>query len=555
MDKFSRAKLISNAHLSRADLEQIQVCRQDTTRLGFGYQLGFVRLTNRFPEQQPLEINEELLIYIGAQLEIPAAKIDTYTNRQATVSEHQERIRHYLGLERFTETRSLLDFIFEQACRLEQTHALLAQTKSFLRLHNILRPADSTLIRLIKTQRQNARQFIFEKITAALDETIKGNLDGLLVVDGQSPLQVLKETPRRASPSALLRLTAKLDQITNLGILDVDLSWLNNNFQRAMARYTRRATVARLRELEAMRRYSALICFLHQCHLDTMDDLVTMYDKLINQIYNRAQRDLDHHTRAKSKQIRRSLSSFKTLADIILDESISEKGLRQAIFSRINRIELEEQIHDVHHWLTGKHSDVFLLVRERFSYIRQFAPSLINHLSLESESNASILEAIGLLGEMNADGKRKLPEDAPVDFLPKKLQGLVRKNGHVDKGAWECALLTTVRDQIKSGNLSVQHSKRFARLDDFFMPDKQWKSMRDSFFEKAGLPTQGSDAIEYLEARLGRAYDQFLEHQPVNTYAQLTESGWEVKKDQKEARIDAAKTGESSRAIFEAECG
>jgi TnpA family transposase len=125
--------------------------------------------------------------------------------------------------------------------------------------------------------------------------------------------------------------------------------------------------------------------------------------------------------------------------------------------------------------------------------------------------------------------------------LPKKLQGFVKRNGQVDKGAWECALLTTVRDQIKSGNLSVQHSKRFARLDDFFMPDEKWRSSRDSFFQKAGLPARGEDAIEHLEVRLGRAYDQFLEHLPANMYARLTESGWEVKKDQKETRIDAAK--------------
>ena len=35
------------------------------------------------------------------------------------------------------------------------------------------------------------------------------------------------------------------------------------------------------------------------------------------------------------------------------------------------------------------------------------------------------------------------------------------------------------RDEIRAGNLSVRHSKRFGHLDDFFIPDEQWETARD----------------------------------------------------------------------------
>jgi hypothetical protein len=70
---------------------------------------------------------------------------------------------------------------------------------------------------------------------------------------------------------------------------------------------------------------------------------------------------------------------------------------------------------------------------------------------------------------MNSDNKRKLPKDVPVDFIPRKIRPLVESNGKIEKSAWECALLTAIRDEIKSGNISVGMSKRFARLDSFFI--------------------------------------------------------------------------------------
>ena len=83
-----------------------------------------------------------------------------------------------------------------------------------------------------------------------------------------------------------------------------------------------------------------------------------------------------------------------------------------------------------------------------------------------------MLRAVDILRQLNDTNKRKLPEDAPIDFIPKKLRPLVEcSDGHVNKAAWECALLTVIRDEIKSGNLSVKRSKRFCRFDDFFIPE------------------------------------------------------------------------------------
>jgi hypothetical protein len=122
----------------------------------------------------------------------------------------------------------------------------------------------------------------------------------------------------------------------------------------------------------------------------------------------------------------------------------------------------------------------------------------------------------------------KLPQDAPTDFLPQRLKPIVINQGEIDRRAWECALLLQLRDELKAGNLSVRYSKRFARLEEFFIDDRRWQSMREDFFHRSGLPSDTKQVPEYLACRLGEAYERFLKTAPSNSYAMVDEDGWRL---------------------------
>jgi TnpA family transposase len=537
---FTFDQLISFAQISPEDMNQINQCRRDHNRLGFGYQLSFVKITNRFPAQQPLEMSEDILNYISVQLSMPVGLINLYKSRRQTISEHQERIRKYLNLKRYKDKEEvkLKAFLFEEACRLEQTSALLSRAEQFLKDKKILKPSDDTLQRLIGTQRKEARLYIFKKIAGSLSEDMRGKLDSLIETQGkrQSLFNELKKSPGQPTPKSMLKLTEKIKQIEEMGILDIDLSWLNNNFQRTLTRYAKRSDANRLRELETNHRYAVLTCFLWQLFKDTVDFSVDMFDKLVNKIYNAAQHDVDNHNKSQRKNIRESLKTYNSMIDLILDDSVQENSLREILFKEIGKEILMHQKETVERWLNGKHSHVFNLVKERFSYIRQFSPSLLEHIRLNFETgeNSPLSEAVTTLRKMNEDNKRKLPDDVPIDFIPKKIRPLVEKDGVVDKASWECALLTAVRDEIKSGNISIGMSKRFGRLDDFFMPEEKWLEIKDGFFARAGLPNNPNDVKKYLTNRLNTAYDRFLENLPENSYARIEEDGWHFSVDSTE---------------------
>jgi TnpA family transposase len=547
---FSGRQMVREASLTEVDLVEVEKCRRDHNRLGFAYQIGFVRLFRRFPAQQPLEICDELLSFVAMQLNIDATGIDGYAARQHTVSDHQARIREYLKLTVYGpgEADALERFVFEESCRLEQTAPLLARAREFLKERRVLSPADSALLRLVGEQKKRAREHIVAKLAGSLSSGVVKVLDGLLEVEGGeavSGLHAIKTNPSKPSAAAMQTLADKLAAIEATGVLAVDLSWLNANYQRALFHYVRKCSADRLREAGQPRRLAALVCFLRQSYRDAVDQAVDMFDKLLTRTHTRAEHELNDQIRSQRQTIKAALAALRSLGAIILDDAVGAAALRPRLFAAVPRDALEAQVAGLDEWVTGKKSDAFHGLVRRFSHLRQFSPVLLRALEFfpdAGDGDVPCLEALRVLKEMNADLKRKLPEDAPTDFIPKRLLPFVMNDGKPDRKAWECALLMKLREDLRSGNLSVKHGKRFGRFEDYFLPQERWEPLRKSFFQRSGLPTDPKDVAGHLTKQLNTAYDLFLKTAPDNTYATVEEDGWHLSTDAAETLDAAAQT-------------
>ena len=121
------------------------------------YQVAFVRLFDRFPQQQPFELLEELVCFSAGQLGLDAGLIELYRKRQPTIPEHQQTIADYLRLRPFDDAAvtQLEQFLFEEACRLEQAAALTltGRAREFLKEQSVLEPAEFRIARIVGEQR------------------------------------------------------------------------------------------------------------------------------------------------------------------------------------------------------------------------------------------------------------------------------------------------------------------------------------------------------------------------------------------------------------------
>ena len=533
---FSHAQIVAHTQFTDEDLNLIEKRREAITRLGFAYQLAFVKIAQRFPARDPFELEPNLLTYISLQLDIPSDMINAYGLRVQTKTEHRQVIMDYLNLSRFEEeqTTELEVFLFTEAHRLKQVHALLQRAKQFLHQHRILFPADDTLERIIVTQRQRARDHIYQRINEQLSAEMKVKLNGL-VTSGEnkvSALNHIKQAAGSPSPKAILRLIEQIEMIQVTGALELNLSWLNNNYQRSLAQYVRRLSAYRIQRLAEQRRYAVLICFLHQQHADLLDFLVEMHTKLMTNVYNRAENTIGKMLKQRRKVIRQSLETFRLMGKLLLDEDIED--IRLAVFERIDRVQLTQQVSEINAWLNGKQSEPFHQVTQRYSYLRQFAPALLDTIQLEPETDTdtALVEAIHTLQQLDRRKKRKLPDDAPIGFIPKKLKSFViNPDGSINRRDWECVLLTAVRDEIRNGNVAVKSSKRFGRFEYFFMHQQDWDTQCNAFFKRAGLPSDPLSVPDFLTQHLATAYDRFLATLPDNHFAHIDENGWLLNSD------------------------
>ena len=286
----SRPRLIRDGTFLEEDRRQIAQRRRGHNQLGFAYQIAFVRVLGRFPRQEPLEIDEEILRFAALQLGTSPDAIGAYAERRQTVSEHQQRIRSHLKLRAFDADTAdeLARFLEGEALRLDRTASLLGRARGWLRGERILAPATYVLRRAVGAARQGARTILTDRMAQRLSHTIRERLDALLHVGEDDPFSALnriKSASSSPSIAGMRRLLARLELIEETGVPGIDVSWVNGNYQRVLFHTVRTASAAQLRRMAAPRRHLALVCFLHQAWRDTLDQAVDMYGKLLDPNY------------------------------------------------------------------------------------------------------------------------------------------------------------------------------------------------------------------------------------------------------------------------------
>ena len=100
----------------------------------------------------------------------------------------------------------------------------------------------------------------------------------------------------------------------------------------------------------------------------------------------------------------------------------------------------------------------------RYSYIRQFAPAFLDAFTFCSNRAPDLLlDAIQLLRQLNAEGRRRVPETAPLEFTPLKWQPyIVNTAGQISRRYYELCVLWELRSALRSGNIWLEGSRRYA---------------------------------------------------------------------------------------------
>ena len=197
------------------------------------------------------------------------------------------------------------------------------------------------LRRAVGAARHKARALLTQRMTESLSAPMRDRLDELVAVGAvgddhpHSPLYGIKTGTSNPSVGGMKRLLARLELIEATGVLEVDVGWVNGNYQRILFHSVRTASADRVRRMAPPRRHLALVCFLHQAWRDTLDQAVDMYGKLLDRNRKLVDERLDGMLKAQRHAVDRIVQRYRRLGVVLLDPDIGDDELRARLLSTV----------------------------------------------------------------------------------------------------------------------------------------------------------------------------------------------------------------------------
>jgi len=514
-DDLSTKDLIGFFTLSPTDLRQIPANASAANRLGFALQLVLLRFLGfHLPELS--SVQGEVIDFVASQIDVDSERLGSYGEREQTRSDHQRQIEKYLGYRSATQEdlQLVTGWLTERSLEHDRPILLLQLLCEHLQNERIVRPGLTILEKIVGAAREKAEQEIYRMLAPLLDEFRTQELDKLLKPlepNRPSPLAWLRNSATSNTPQTILETLTKLDQLQKWEVGKWDLSAVNPNRRKQLAQIGFRSTAQGLVRMSEQRRHPVLLALLYQLYEEILDELVELFDRMLQKVISSGNRKF-----AKLQQEIAGLANDKikilhNLVEILLDPNISDGDLRSAIYRFLLEEKLRLTFDECERLAEPLNDNSFKLMASRYSYLRRFVPAFLDTLPLNGNAETTGLRrAIEILRELDADGKRKIPDDAPVDFIDDEWWKYVfTDEDKISRRFYELCILFELRANLRAGNIWVEGSRRYAKLDSYLIPHEHWQQSRGVTCELLNLPEDGAAHLKSQQTELELLYEQF----------------------------------------------
>lgn len=501
-------------YLTPADRVFLHPFRRAANRLGIALQLGLIRLMGFLPDNWWQQVPIEAVHFVAQQQRVEPSLLNAYGTRQPTRSEHFTAILKHLRFRKWEplDVAWLEPWLLERALEHDGERVLLEMACLKLRQEGIVRPAISTLERVVGGMNELAYQETYRRLADLLTDSLKLQLDALLEVDpilGSTRHRWLVQGATLNNPSAITMTVDKLTYLTTMGVPTWNTTPLPPNRQRRLALLARNRSNRHLERLPSYKRYAVLVAFLRESLLTLTDEVLSQFDGYWEHSLAKARRDYEQYQQQVASAKDTALQTLGLAVSVVLDETqIPPTGLREAIYSRVSREQLTLAWEAVQALLyPTRHSHLTFLAK-RYGVFKQFTPQFLGRITFcQGFTGDDFGRALSIVSELQSGARRKLPALLPTDFMKPTWRNFVfDEGGSYDRQRYELCVLSTLRDRLRSGDVFVEQSHRYADLNSYLISPPEWHRLRDELCRQLNLPTPSTDRltqrISELEALL-----------------------------------------------------
>jgi hypothetical protein len=129
------------------------------------------------------------------------------------------------------------------------------------------------------------------------------------------------------------------------------------------------------------------------------------------------------------------------------------------------------------------------LLLNRYPSLRKYFADFLHLPFAAKPGNEPLLQAIGLVRQLDAGEVKRLPSTAPRSFVPKELRrALHDPEGKLNRNAWEMGLALAIKDALRSGDLYLPQSKHHVSCWDLTLSDTRWQEVQTSAYDALQQP-------------------------------------------------------------------
>jgi hypothetical protein len=394
----------------------------------------------------------------------------------------------------------------------------------------IVRPGVTVLERMVSNARFRATRETFRRLEFLLTTANRAFLDSLLVPTektAKTPLTWLRRQATTNSPNSILNALDKLTFLEKHDVPNWNLSSLNPNRLKFLAQLAKKSSPQALAKVSEERRYPILVAFVFQIFEEVTDEAMDLFIHCLAETYSRARQDLEEFRRREAKATNEKVRLFQELGEVIVDETVPHEEVRGKIYQRISPDELKAALEECQRLLRPDDDNYFDFLANRYSYLRRFAPLFFAVFRFSSNVKSdSLLKAIELLRQLDGENRRKVPADAPTAFVsPKWATYVFDEQRNIVRRYYEMCVLWELRRALRSGDIWLDNSRRYANPETYLIPPSEWKGLRQNVRKILHLPLEGQPKLLEKQSELTANLEKFKQTIADNDSVRLDDNG------------------------------
>lgn len=524
LDNEERSFLFSLDEIDRAILDSLE--NNTARKVDYILQLGFYRAIGNFFlfNFQTVKADVEFIM----QLYFPG---EPFPKKQVSKNHHYQNrcaVMNQFGLR--DADAGFQSQLLKEAKALAKRHVLsrfvLEELLSYCQLQNVLRPAYSSLQKIVSIALREERKRLVTKLYTDADKGLRGQLDRLLANDELFyNLTLLKKDQKDFSTTEIKKSVAKQKLVigiyreSQLLMPKLGISEQNIIYYANLAEFYSIQKLRRFADKNLVRLY--LLCYAHHRFLKINDHLVSSLIQKMTKYSDGA----DDYQRSKVElmetidtQLRKQASQVMAINidALIPDDQVRAKAFEvvplegyKQFLKDFNKPNLDR---DFYRW--QYYGEIALTVKKNLR-------PLFKALDF-SCTNDGLTQAVAFLRRHLDSGQPFRDyryQEVPMEFFPKSLKkfltykvsidGLSVKK--VDGDRYECMVYHQLKLGIANTAVFIKDSQGYCALEDDLIDLDEWTQNKEKILQELNMPLLSMDIVDMLnqfEANMKVKYGQ-----------------------------------------------